>query len=47
MYYYWKAHKRNFEVGEKVLVLLPSNTSRLLAQWKSPFEITNRVGNVD
>lgn len=47
MYYDRKARTRQYEVGDKVLVLLPSNTSKLLAQWKGPFEITEKVGNVD
>ncbi|XP_052713999.1 uncharacterized protein LOC128187632 [Crassostrea angulata] len=47
VYYDRKARTRQYEVGDKVLVLLPSNTSKLLAQWKGPFEITEKVGNVD
>lgn len=47
MYYDRKARTRQYEVGDKVLVLLPSNTSKLLAQWKGPFEIIEKVGNVD
>lgn len=42
-----KARARQYEVGDKLLVLLPSNTSKLLAQWKGSFEITEKVGNVD
>lgn len=47
VYYDRKARTRQYEVGDNVLVLLPSNTSKLLAQWKGPFEITEKVGNVD
>ena len=47
VYYDWKTHQRQFEVGDKVLVLLPSNTSKLLAHLKDPFEIIEKVGSVD
>lgn len=47
VFYDRKSRTRQYEVGDKVLVLLPSNTSKLLAQWKGPFEITEKVGNVD
>jgi hypothetical protein len=30
-----------FEIGQKVLVLLPTQTSKLLASWKGPFTITD------
>ena len=30
-----------------MLGLLPSNTSKLLAQWKGPFEITDKIGDVN
>lgn len=30
-----------------MLVLFSSNTSKLLARWKGPFEIPEKVGNVD
>ena len=47
VYYDRRARQRQFEVGDKVLVPLPSNTSKLLAQWKGPFEIIEKVGSVD
>ena len=34
-----KAKKRSFQVGDKVLVLLPTDQNKLLMQWKGPFEI--------
>ena len=42
-----KAKKRSFQVGDKVLVLLPTDQSKLLMQWKGPFEIkgTKRGNN--
>ena len=38
--YYKKARTRTFKVGQKVLVLLSSSSSKLLAQWKGPYEVT-------
>ena len=34
-----KAKKRRFQVGDKVLVLLPTDQNKLLMQWKGPFVI--------
>ena len=38
---------REFTPGEKVLVLLPTSSSKLLAKWQGPFVVTRRVGDVD
>uniref|UniRef100_A0A8C5FTF6 Integrase catalytic domain-containing protein n=1 Tax=Gadus morhua TaxID=8049 RepID=A0A8C5FTF6_GADMO len=38
---------RNLTLGEKVLVLLPTSSTKLLAKWQGPFVVTRRVGNVD
>ncbi|XP_061764264.1 uncharacterized protein LOC133557636 [Nerophis ophidion] len=38
---------RQFSPGEKVLVLLPTSSSKLLVQWQGPFVVTRRVGDVD
>uniref|UniRef100_A0A671TSD1 ribonuclease H n=1 Tax=Sparus aurata TaxID=8175 RepID=A0A671TSD1_SPAAU len=38
---------RQFSPGDKVLVLLPSSSSKLLAKWQGPFAVTRRAGNVD
>ena len=46
VYFDRKARQRQLEVDDKVL-FLPSNTSKLLAQWNGPFEITVKVGSVD
>ncbi|KYO41119.1 retrotransposon-like protein 1 [Alligator mississippiensis] len=42
-----RAKEREFEPGQRVLVLLPTSTSNLLTQWQGPFEILRRVGPVD
>ncbi|CAC5380411.1 Retrovirus-related Pol polyprotein from transposon 297,Steroid 5-alpha-reductase DET2,Retrovirus-related Pol polyprotein from transposon 17.6,3-oxo-5-alpha-steroid 4-dehydrogenase 1,3-oxo-5-alpha-steroid 4-dehydrogenase 2 [Mytilus coruscus] len=46
-YYDKKARSREIEVGTKVLVLLPTSESKLLAQWKGPYVVTDKVGPVD
>lgn len=33
-WYDLNARERSFEVGEKILVLLPISTNKLLAQWQ-------------
>ncbi|KAI7813488.1 hypothetical protein IRJ41_018565 [Triplophysa rosa] len=38
---------RKFTPGEKVLVLLPTSSSKLLAKWQGPFEVTRQVGDLD
>ncbi|GFR64154.1 Gypsy retrotransposon integrase-like protein 1 [Elysia marginata] len=38
-YYDQTAKCRKFSVGEKVLVLLPTDSNKLLMQWKGPFEV--------
>lgn len=36
-----------FQLGDRVLLFLPSSESKLLAKWQGPFEVTRRVGEVD
>ncbi|GFS14366.1 zinc finger protein [Elysia marginata] len=43
-YYDRTAKCRKFSVGEKVLVLLPTDSNKLLMQWKGPFEFVATVG---
>ncbi len=38
---------RQFSPGDKVLVLLPTSSSKLLAKWQGPFVVTRRVGELD
>lgn len=40
------ARSRTFSSGQKVLLLLPSSESSLLAKWQGPFEVLRRVGEV-
>ncbi len=41
------ARLRNFTPGDKVLVLLPTSSSKLLAKWQGPFEVTRQVGGLN
>ena len=34
-----RAKPRSFKVGDKVLLLLPTDSNKLLLQWRGPFEI--------
>uniref|UniRef100_A0A9J7ZU93 Gypsy retrotransposon integrase-like protein 1 n=1 Tax=Cyprinus carpio carpio TaxID=630221 RepID=A0A9J7ZU93_CYPCA len=38
---------REFAPGDKVLVLLPTSSSKLLAKWQGPFEVTRRIGDLN
>jgi len=46
-YYNRKAKSRIFQKVEKVLVLLPTDSSKLLLQWKGPFEVIEKVREDD
>ncbi|XP_036804331.1 uncharacterized protein LOC118940159 [Oncorhynchus mykiss] len=41
------ATPREFTVGEKVMVLVPTAEHRLLAQWRGPYEVMKRVSPVN
>ena len=38
---------RSFEVGEKVMVLVPTSECKFLAKWKGPYEVVEKVGAVN
>lgn len=40
------ARSRSFEPGQKVMLLLPSAESSLLAKWQGPFEVVQKMGPV-
>ena len=42
-----KARNRQFKVGQKVLVLLPTDSNKLALQWKGPYEIKEVVNHMD
>lgn len=37
----------SFKPGDRILLLLPSTESKLLAKWQGPFEVARHVGPVD
>ena len=39
-----RAKRREFQEGDKVLLLLPTDTNKLVMQWKEPYEIMSRCG---
>lgn len=41
------ARERSFQPGDMVLILLPTTTSKLTAQWQGPYEVVRRVGKVN
>ncbi|XP_061110533.1 uncharacterized protein LOC133136803 [Conger conger] len=41
-----QARHREFQPGQKVLLLLPSSNSKLLAKWQGPYIITRKMGPV-
>lgn len=45
--YVQKAQEREFQIGDKVLVLLPTSANKLLTKWLGLFEITRKVGPID
>ena len=46
-YYDRGAKPRSLEVGDKVLILLPTDHNKLLLQWKGPYTILQRFNDVD
>ena len=46
-YYNRKAKARSFQIGDKVLVLLPTNLNKLLLQWQGPYEVIEKVREND
>ncbi|XP_077531154.1 uncharacterized protein LOC144143244 [Haemaphysalis longicornis] len=46
-YYDRKSRPRKLSVGNKVLILLPTDSNKLLMQWKGPFEVTEKKNDVD
>ena len=46
-YYDRKAGRRTLKVGDKALVLLPTDTNKLLMAWKGPFEVVEKLSPLD
>ena len=47
MYYNRKTRERKLNVGDSVLLLLPTEHNKLTLAWRGPFKVTEKVGNVD
>ena len=41
------ARERKLKAGDQVLVLLPTSSSKLLAQWQGPYSVVRPVGKVN
>ena len=41
-----RAWLREFKMGDLVLVLLPTTSNKLLAQWQGPYQVVQRMGKV-
>ena len=46
-YYDRRARSRKFDVGDKVLLLLPTDSYKLLLKWKGPYEVVEVVNRMD
>ena len=46
-YYERRVRSRKFDVGDKVLLLLPTDSNKLLLQWKGPYEVFEVVNRMD
>lgn len=42
-----RSGKRKLKPGQKVLILLPTKANKLLMHWKGPYNIVERVGDLD
>lgn len=38
---------REFQPGDKVLLLVPTTEAKLLARWQRPYTVERRIGEVD
>ena len=41
------AREREFQPDDQVLILLPTTTNKLTAQWQGPYKVIKKVGKVD
>ena len=46
-YYNRKSRNRTFSIGDKVLLLLPTEHNKLLLHWKGPFVVVGKQGSCD
>ena len=46
-YFDRRARSRQFDVGDEVLLLLPTDSNKLLLQWKGPYKVVEVVNRMD
>jgi hypothetical protein len=46
-YYNKKTKVRQMKIGDKVLILLPTESNQKLIQWKGPFTIVEKMRDID
>ena len=46
-YYNKKSKLRSLKSGDKILLLLPTNDNKLLAQWQGPFEVVEKLSDLN
>ena len=46
-HYDQKAGKRQLKIGDKALVLLPTDKNKLLMGWKGPYEVVEKLSPLD
>ena len=47
LWYDMKARELQLKPGDKVLVLLPTSTHKLMAEWQGPYIVKRAVGKVN
>ena len=47
VWYDRNAQSREFQLGDQVLVLLPTSTNKLIAQWQGLYVVVRRLGKVN
>jgi len=46
-YYNRMAMLRKLEIGDRVKVLLPIKKNKMLLKWTGPYEVVDRIGELD
>ena len=46
-FYDRKAGNRKLKVSDKLLILLPTKTNKLLIGWKGPYEVVEKLSRLD
>jgi len=46
-YYTRRARERRLNIGDSVLLLIPTENNKLTLAWRGPYEVVERVGEVD